>query len=57
MRHNTTRHEPFYLTYGCEVTLPVEFQVETLTSKTQGEDDQQDLLQRIYYLIRKLQED
>jgi len=25
MRHNTTRHEPFYLAYGREVTLPVEF--------------------------------
>ena len=25
MRHNTTRHEPFYLAYGHEVTLPVEF--------------------------------
>jgi len=57
MRHNTTRHEPFYLAYGREVTLPVEFQVETLTSKTQGEDDQYDLLRRIYHLIGKLKED
>ncbi|CAG8796859.1 27738_t:CDS:2, partial [Dentiscutata erythropus] len=57
IKHNTTQHEPFYLTYGQEVILPVEFQVETHVFQEKGKDEQETLLRRIYQLIGKLQED
>ena len=55
-RHSTTKHEPFYLTYGRDVTLPVEFlaQESLVLPET---DPYEDLLKRIQCLTEKLQED
>ena len=33
MRQNTTRYEPFYLTYGRDVTLPIELDVPSYPSE------------------------
>ena len=46
-RHNTTRHEPFYLTYGREAILPIEFQVQTQSTHTKETNDKDDLLNRV----------
>src|SRR5581483_8314409 len=32
-RHNTTRHEPFYLMYGRDAVLPIEFAVRTTSAE------------------------
>ena len=49
-RHSTTRHEPFYLVYGREATLPVDFAVTTAQAQLADTDPQQDLLNRICHL-------
>ena len=54
MQNNTTRHEPFFLTYGREARLPIELQYKTY-QETEVDFDQQ-LLQRIYSLLEKLPE-
>ena len=56
-KHNTTRHEPFYLMYGREATLPIEFSVPTLQAKLPDSDPQKDLLARIQSLTGKVIED
>lgn len=56
-RHNTTRHEPFYLMYGRNVTLPIEFKIP-IEEPVQGEDDlQDDLLKRMQVISGKITED
>ena len=52
MRHSTTRHTPFYLTYGRDATLPVEFDFPTYPSESIDETD--NLLRHTYQLIDKL---
>lgn len=54
MPHSTTRHEPFYLTYGRDATLPIEFDIPTYPTNEIDENDT--LLRRIYTLITKLPE-
>ncbi|GES95426.1 protein NYNRIN-like [Rhizophagus clarus] len=53
-KHNTTRHEPFYLIYGRETILPIEFKVATSAMLNIGNDEQEDLLNRQYYKIGDL---
>jgi hypothetical protein len=44
--HKTTRHEPFYLTYGRNVTLPIKFQSVTLNAMLPNSNNtSDDLLQ------------
>jgi hypothetical protein len=52
MKHSTTRHTPFYLTYGRDATLPVEFEFPTYPSEPIDEID--NLLRHTYQLIDKL---
>ena len=54
LQNNTTRHEPFFLTYGREARLPIELQFETtLTTEI---DIEEQLLKRIFNLINYLPE-
>jgi hypothetical protein len=46
-RHSITRHEPFYLTYGRNATLPIEFQVQTSNMQNITLDKQEDLINRV----------
>jgi hypothetical protein len=52
MQNNTTRHEPFFLTYGREARLPIELQYKTYQENEESFDNQ--LLQRVYSLLEKL---
>jgi transposase InsO family protein len=52
MRHSITRHEPFYLTYGRDATLPIELEVPTYPTEPLDETDH--LLRRMYTLLSKL---
>jgi len=54
LQNNTTRHEPFFLTYGREVRLPIELQFETKFEKEVNIEEQ--LLNRIFTLIDYLPE-
>ncbi|CAH1763769.1 2246_t:CDS:2 [Entrophospora sp. SA101] len=54
MIHSTTRHEPFYLTYGGEATFPVELQIPTYPTEIGSEEEL--LLKRVYELIGNLPE-
>lgn len=56
-RHNTTRHEPFYLMYGREAALPIEFLVPTKEIMDEGSDLQEDLLNRVRIISGKVVED
>jgi len=56
-RHNTTRHEPFYLMYGRDATLPIEFVIPTLQAQLPEKDQQDDLLKRVQRLTGKTDED
>jgi transcription initiation factor IIE alpha subunit len=56
-QHETTRHEPFYLIYGRNVTLPIEFQVETQNVKSSSDDVQNDLLQRVQQITGRMKDD
>lgn len=56
-KHNTTRHEPFYLMYGRNVTLPIEFLVPTEEGIDNENDLQKDLLKRIELISGKITED
>ncbi|GET60683.1 DDE-type integrase/transposase/recombinase [Rhizophagus irregularis DAOM 181602=DAOM 197198] len=53
-RHNTTRHEPFYLMYGRDAILPIEFAVRTTQVDISESDTQQDLFNRIHTLTGKV---
>ncbi|GBC34259.1 DDE-type integrase/transposase/recombinase [Rhizophagus irregularis DAOM 181602=DAOM 197198] len=53
-RHNTTRHEPFYLMYGREAILPIEFANRTPQVELSESDFQQDLFNRIHTLTGKV---
>lgn len=53
-RHNTTRHEPFYLMYGRDAILPVEFAVKTVQAECSDQNWQDDLLERIHTLTGKV---
>jgi hypothetical protein len=56
-RHNTTRHEPFYLMYGRDATLPIEFVVPTMQSELHQTKEQEDLLKRIQHITGKVTEE
>ena len=49
-KHATTRHEPFYLVYGREATLPVDFAVPTARSQIAMTNPQEDLMNRIHHM-------
>jgi transposase InsO family protein len=57
-RHNTTRHEPFYLMYGRDAVLPIEFAVKTIQVELPAREDedefQQDLFKRVHTLTGKI---
>jgi hypothetical protein len=57
MRQGTTRHEPFYLTYGREATLPIDFLIPTSIDRAETPNEPDDLLRRIYRIIGNLQDD
>ncbi|GES95055.1 DDE-type integrase/transposase/recombinase [Rhizophagus clarus] len=52
--HSTTWYEPFYLMYDHDAILPIEFAVSTIQSKCAEESPQDDLLNRIHTLTRKV---
>jgi transposase InsO family protein len=56
-KHNTTRHEPFYLIYGRDAILPVEFAVETAHVELSETDFQEDLHNRIRTITGKVVEE
>src|SRR5579862_2265881 len=56
-RHSTTRHEPFYLTYGRDAILPIEFRMKMPQIELSNSNPQEDLLGRIRRLTGKLEED
>ena len=53
-RHNTTRHEPFYLMYGRDAVLPIEFSVKTVSADCSEENGEEDLAKRIQTLTGKV---
>jgi hypothetical protein len=56
-RHNTTRHEPFYLMYGREAVLPIEFSIKMAQAELHNTDAQEDLMHRIHVLTGRAAED
>ena len=56
-KHNTTRHEPFYLMYGRDVVLPIEFTVTTPQVELHETDLQEDLIKRVHMITEKIMED
>ncbi|CAJ0643496.1 16416_t:CDS:2 [Entrophospora sp. SA101] len=44
MINSTTRHEPFYLTYGREAIFPIELQIPTYPTEISGEEQKEELL-------------
>jgi hypothetical protein len=56
-KHNTTRHEPFYLMYGRDAILLIEFAVQTTQIDLSESDIQQDLFNRIHTLTGKIVRD
>ena len=56
-RHNTTRHEPFYLLYGREAVLPIEFSITTPQAELFETDLQEDLLKRVHMITGRVAED
>jgi hypothetical protein len=55
MVNSTTRHEPFYLTYGREAIFPVELQIPTYPTEINSEEQREELLlKRVYELIGNL---
>jgi len=47
MRKPWLNSERFYLTYGREATLPIEFQVQTQKVQAKETNDKDDLLNRV----------
>lgn len=56
-KHNTTRHEPFYLMYGRDVVLPIEFSITTPQAELHETDLQEDLIKRVHMITGKMIED
>ncbi|GES83881.1 KRAB-A domain-containing protein [Rhizophagus clarus] len=56
-KHNTTRYEPFYLMYGRETILPIEFKVATSAMLNIGNDEQEDLLNRVRMISGRMAEE
>jgi len=52
LQNNTTKHEPFFLTYGREARLPIELQFTTFEETSIGIEEQ--LLNQIYKLVEHL---
>jgi len=52
LQNNTTKHEPFFLTYRWEVRLPIELQFTTFEETSIGIEEQ--LLNWIYKLVEHL---
>ena len=53
-RHSTTRHELFYLMYGRDAVLPVEFAISTSQNECPTEHCSDDLLDRVHTLTGKV---
>ena len=56
-RHEVTRHEPFYLIYGREAVLPIEFSVPTQQINLPQNDQQEDLLKRVHRITGQMAQD
>jgi transposase InsO family protein len=56
-KYNITRHKPFYLIYGRDAILPVEFAVETVRVELSETDFQEDLHNRIRTITGKVVEE
>jgi len=58
MRQNTTRYEPFYLTYGRDATLPIDLEipVEPL-EESHAEDFEEQYFRRLTRLVGKVVDD
>ncbi len=56
-KHNTTRHELFYLIYGRDAVLPIEFTVKTVQAELVESDSQENLIKRIHTLTGKVLDD
>jgi Integrase zinc binding domain/Integrase core domain len=56
-KHNTTRHEPFYLMYGRDAVLPIEFSVTTPQAESSETDLQEDLIRRTHMITGRMTED
>ncbi|CAH1768338.1 12537_t:CDS:2 [Entrophospora sp. SA101] len=54
MINSTTRHEPFYLTYGREAIFPIELQIPMYPEISSEEQKEELLLKRVYELIGNL---
>jgi hypothetical protein len=56
-KHATTQHEPFYLMYGRDAVLPIEFMVPTTQVNIPDTNPQDDLESRIRMMTGKVEED
>jgi transposase InsO family protein len=56
-RHSITRYELFYLIYGREAVLPIEFDVKTLQSELSDSNLQEDLTKRVRMLTGRILDD
>jgi hypothetical protein len=56
-KHGITRHEPFYLMYGREAVLPIEFAVSIMQAQTPETEFQDDLQKRIHMITGRMNED
>jgi hypothetical protein len=56
LRQNTTRYEPFYLTYGRDATLPIEFEIKTYpTEEIKDQDFEKLYFNRLEQIMGVLQ--
>ena len=55
LRNNTTKHEPFFLTYGRDVRLPIDLKYPLPIAENENEEDE--ILDRIFSLIHHLPDD
>src|SRR5579884_1270967 len=55
LRNNTTKHEPFFLTYGRDAQLPIDLKYPSPIAENENEEDK--ILDRIFSLIHHLPDD